>query len=504
MSVRSIPRTAALLLALGAPLAAQSAPATRPDPARIEHGLRASVRIAGEADPAFDLLDRMRHYHVAGVSIAVVDDFRVVYARGFGVEQHGGAAPVDTTTLFLAGSISKPVFATGALALVEQGKLSLDDDVNRYLTSWKVPDSRFTAVEKVTLRRLLSHSAGLTVWGFPGYEADAPLPTVPQILDGTPPANTPAVRNDTVPGVRWLYSGGGFTVAQLMATDVTGESFPELMDRLVLRPLGMAHSTYAQPLPAELRSRAASGHEIPDVPVRGRWHVYPEMAAAGLWTTPSDLARWASALSRSYLGRTDGPITPATARLMLTRQAEVAPPYGVPGESFWGLGVALRGAADSLVFSHGGRDEGFVAQLFMWPERGRGLVIMTNGVSDDLMTEIVRAFDEEYGLSDAARVEKQLAPLDPASLGGLVGRYRAFVGRTPLEQEVMRRGDELWIATPYNRMERRLYPQGPDRFFDLETASDWTFRRGKDGFATALVRDAGGQQELVAERLPEH
>src|SRR5436190_1748057 len=231
------------------------------DASRIEHLLRPGVHIADRTDTAFDLVDRMRLYHVPGVSLAIVDNFKIVFASGYGVTEFGGSKQVDTTTLFLAGSMSKPVFASGVLQLVEQGKLALDEDVNLKLKSWHLPESRFTEHEKVTLRRLLTHSAGLTVWGFPGYEVGKPIPTVPQLLDGTPPANTPAVRNDTTPGARWLYSGGGMTIAQLMASDVTGESFPSLMQRLVLSRAGMTRSTYENPLPVNRRGEAASGHE---------------------------------------------------------------------------------------------------------------------------------------------------------------------------------------------------------------------------------------------------
>src|SRR6476646_7716989 len=193
-------------------------------------------------------LDRMRSYHVPAVSIAVIDNFRVVFAKGYGVTEFGGSKSVDSTTLFLAGSISKPIFASGFLRLLNERKISLDTNVNALLTTWHLPESRFTEREKVTLRRLLTHTAGLTVWGFPGYALDKPVPTVPQLLDGAPPANTPAVRNDTTPGARRLYSGGGMTIAQLVATDVSGEPFPTLMNRLMLRQAGMSRSTYENPL----------------------------------------------------------------------------------------------------------------------------------------------------------------------------------------------------------------------------------------------------------------
>ena len=259
--------------------------------------------------------------------------------------QFGGSKPVDSTTLFLAGSISKPVFSSGFLRVAEERKISLDADVNTLLKSWHLPESKFTDHEKVTPRRLLTHSAGLTVWGFPGYALDSAVPTVPQLLDGKPPANTPAVRNDTFPGARWLYSGGGITILQLATTDITGEDFPTLMRRLMLQPAGMTRSTYENPLPMNRRGEAASGHEQIDTPVPGGFHVYPEMAAAGLWTTPSDLARWAIALAHSYRGERGGVLSTTMARQMVSKQMHQQPPYG---NGYWGLGVAVAGDGDSL------------------------------------------------------------------------------------------------------------------------------------------------------------
>ena len=475
-----------------------SAVAQVPDPVRLERLLRPGVRVLGQPDTAYQLLDRMRSYRVPGLSLAVIDNWRIVLARGYGVTEFGGSVAVDTATLFQAGSISKPVFASGLMRLVAEGKLALDEDVNRKLTSWQLPASRFTETEKVTLRRLLSHTAGLTIWGFPGYSISGPVPTVAQVLDGAPPANTQAVRNDTTPGARWLYSGGGITIAQLITTDVTGESFPALMRRLVLDPAGMIHSTYENPPPAERVRKTAAGHEQLDTPVTGRFHVYPEMAAAGLWTTASDLARWAIALSRSYLDQPGGFVPPAAAREMLTVQVRQQPPYGT-GQ--WGLGVALRSEGDSLQFFHGGRDEGFVASLVMWPRLGRGLVIMMNGVQGGLMQEVARGFQELYGLPAAARPEKRLAAADPGSLDAAAGRYRALSSPTDTSYwTVSRAGNELRILMPLGRV-LRVLPQGKDSYFDLDNGFDWSFERDATGAVVRLVRSQGSNR-LVIQRVP--
>src|SRR5262245_28055209 len=224
-----------------------SAPAVVPDSvhlARAITALRPAVEIEGRPQQRWSLAERMAKYKVPGISVAIISGGKIVWAGGFGVKELGTHDSVTANTLFQAASISKPVTATGMLRLVSQGKVALDTNVNRYLKSWQLPDNKFTATEKVTLRRIASHNAGLTVHGFPGYEAGTPVPTVVQVLNGTKPANTAAVRVDTTPGAIVRYSGGGTTIEQLVMTDMTGEPFPALMKRLVLDPAGMTSSTY--------------------------------------------------------------------------------------------------------------------------------------------------------------------------------------------------------------------------------------------------------------------
>jgi CubicO group peptidase (beta-lactamase class C family) len=485
-----IRRFASLSITLATVVGAQN-------PAAIEHKLRYGVRITGQADTALELVDRMGSYHVPGLSIAVIDNYKVVYAKGYGVTEFGGTKPVDTTTLFLAGSISKPVFASGFLRFAEERNVSLDADINTLLKSWRLPESRFTASEKVTPRRLLTHSAGLTVWGFPGYALDKPVPTVPQLLDGTPPANTSAVRNDTTPGARWLYSGGGFTILQLAASDLASEDFPTLMRRLMLQPAGMTRSTYENPLPVSRRREAASGHERIDTPVPGGFHVYPEMAAAGLWTTASDLARWAIALSRSYRGEPGGVLSPTMAKQMVYKQMPVRPPYG---NGFWGLGVGVSGDGDSLQFSHNGRDEGFVAELFMRPNTGRGLVIMINGVGGGLIQEIERAYAEEYGFGGPPRVARTVAATSREKLAEYVGRYVVAVPNADslrLDVSVGPDGKTLMV---FNSSAKRAIPlafTGGDAFVGLEGGGEWSFERAETGAIRAIVNGAGANRRVI-------
>jgi len=331
---------------------------------RVEAGLPA-VDIPGEKPLQMGLEQWMQLYGIPGMSVAVFDDFRIVWLKSYGMREVGDPRPVTLDTTFQAGSISKPVMALGAMTFVQQGKLSLDEDVNAKLVSWKVPENAFTVKEKVTLRRLLSHSAGMTVHGFPGYAVGEPVPTTVQVLNGEKPANTAPVRVEMVPGTKFKYSGGGTTIVQLLLVDQLKKPFPQIMVEQVIRPLGLKHSSYEQPQPPDRAALAATGHRLGGKPVKGRWHVYPEMAAAGLWTTPEDLARVAIEVAKSKHGRSNRILSEATVRQMLTVQAEPV-----------GLGFFLEPGSDR--FGHDGSDEGFLAMLIAFSDSGQGVAIMTN------------------------------------------------------------------------------------------------------------------------------
>src|SRR5690348_12170020 len=257
-----------------------SAPQSQPEAARIariENGLLPAVLIKGQPPQPMTISSRMEHYKVPGVSVAFFDHGQILWTHAYGLADVAAKKPVTPDTLFQAASISKPVSALAALRLVQDGKLSLDEDVNVKLKTWKVPDNAFTEKEKVTLRRILSHSAGLTVHGFPGYASGAPIPSVVQILNGEKPANTDPIRVDVVPGTLWRYSGGGYVILQTLLSDVTGKSFPQLMRELVLDPAGMARSTYEQPLPKSRAAEASTPYRANGDPVTGGPHTYPEM-----------------------------------------------------------------------------------------------------------------------------------------------------------------------------------------------------------------------------------
>ncbi len=325
--------TIAFFLCCALRLEAQSKPSA--DSARKQEDLESRVHRVeatlvdlpmGENQPPLQLglLQLMKLYNVPGLSIAVVENYKIVLAKGYGVIETGSSMPVTPRTLFQAGSISKPVAATGALYLVEHGKLSLDESVNEKLKSWKLPENEFTKNEKVTLRRLMSHTAGLTVHGFPGYDTSETLPTLVQIFNGEKPANTAPIQVDIMPGTKERYSGGGVTIEQQLMMDVSGKAFPALMRELVLDKIGMADSSYEQPLPATRAAMTASGTYADGKVVHGRWHIYPEMAAAGLWTTPTDLSRFAIEIALSRKGKSNRVLSEKMTAEMLTPVLEEA------------------------------------------------------------------------------------------------------------------------------------------------------------------------------------
>lgn len=432
---------------------------------RVLHGLRPAIAIKGRPVVRWTMAERMAAHHVPAASIAIIDHGQVVWAGAFGVKEAGANDPAITSTLFQAQSISKAVEATATLSLVQAGRLSLDENPNTYLKSWKLPDNEFQAHEKVTLRRILSHSAGLTVGGFTGYRSGDPIPKLLQILNGEKPANNPPIRVDTVPGSIARYSGGGAVVMQQLLIDVTGEPFPSLMKRLVLQPIGMKLSTFEQPLPESRREEAASGHDGNGVPVSGKWPTMPEMAAGGLWTTPTELAQWALEISNAWNGRPSKLLTKKTATEMLTIQK---PPFG--------LGVSLEGTGQAFSFFHAGSIGGFRALAVMFPAIGKGAVIMTNAdQGDSLINELITSIAAEYDWPARKQSEREVVTLSSSELDNIVGTYSLppAPSGTPVDYEVSREGGQLFAKLKglgeYPKSE--LYAASANSFFMMNGLS---------------------------------
>jgi CubicO group peptidase (beta-lactamase class C family) len=371
---RSLLIASALLLTFG-----RLAPAQ--DAARVIQVIEGRQEPNRQGLDPYTLLELMDRFHVPGVSVAVIHDFQVHWAKGWGVADVVSGAPVDPATMFQAASMSKPVAAMASLKAVENGKFGLDQDVNSILISWKVPPGPFTATQPVTPRQLMSHTSGTgDGFGFPGYAPSAPLPAVVQILDGLPPSNTGKVLWERPPLTAFKYSGGAVTIQQLVLTDALAKPFPRIMRESVLDPIGMTNSTFEQPLPPEREKQAARAHDGAGRARDAKWHVYPEMAAAGLWTTPSDLAKMLIEVQKTLLGRSSRVLSQRTMQEMVT-------PVGVGS---FAVGFSIDKIGEGWYFGHSGGNWGFISDMVAHRLKGYGVVIMTNSDSGGAVTREIR------------------------------------------------------------------------------------------------------------------
>lgn len=445
----------------------------------MEHSLLSPVIVAG--DPGMTLAERMRCYDVPGLSIAVWNDGEIDWARGYGVVARGDGRRVDTKTLFQVGSVSKSLTAVATLRLLARRGLPPSTPVNDLLRSWKLPGG-----EGVTIERILSHTAGLNVQGFPGFEAGETQPSLVEELEGRGASLTDPLRVDVTPGTKLRYSGGGYLLLQQMLIDLERRSFDEIMQREVLRPAAMHDSTFAQPLPANLLRRATGGvtEDLDVVPIGGRIH--PEKAAAGLWTTASDLARFGIALQDRRL------LSPSLTSTMLSP----APGTG----NRLGLGVFLWKKGNATYFVHPGGNAGFVAVIVGHATKHYGAAILINREnSEGLAFEVLRAVAKVYAWESYLRPAKALARLSGEELAKFAGRYRIDADDILI---VRAEGDHL-IASHTLGAELRLDPLTATTFTrrdEDETIDFTTLTRTTDEVPTELLARGDVAHGLAALR----
>jgi CubicO group peptidase (beta-lactamase class C family) len=336
----------------------------------------------------------LKQFNVPGVSIAVITDFAIEWTQGYGIADVETGARVTSETMFQAASISKPVAALASMRAVQDGKFTLDQDVNTILKSWKLPGDGHTTARPVTPRSLMSHTSGTgDGFGFPGYAPGAPLPTVQQILDGQPPSNRRQIRLERPPLTGFKYSGGGVMIQQLALSESLGKPFPDIARESVLKPLGMTNSTYEQPLPAASEKQAARAHDRMGARMGDRWHIYPEHAAAGLWTTAADLAKFQIEIQTTLAGGAAGK---GSSKRLLSRPSmlEMVTPVGVGP---FAVGFQISKDGEGWYFSHGGSNWGFQCHMTAHRLKGYGLVLMTNGDNGGaLMQDLRRRIQQAY------------------------------------------------------------------------------------------------------------
>jgi CubicO group peptidase (beta-lactamase class C family) len=401
----------------------------------------------------------MKHYNVPGVSIAVVENGKIKWAKGYGIANTETGTKVDSETLFQAGSISKPVAALSVLKLLEDGSVTLDEDVNSYLKNWQIPANEFTQDQKVTLERLLTHTAGMTVHGFPGYTQKDSFPEITDVLNGN--GNTPKIVVDTQPGTLWRYSGGGYTVMEKVVEDVSGLPLEDFMEQKILSPIGMNNSTYEQPISEKYQKNISAAYYRDGSLIEGLWHNYPEQAAAGLWTTPSDLALYCIEIQEILKGKTDGILSKETVEKMLTKH-----------KNDWGLGPALNNEKDSLVFGHGGKNAGFTNNFSAYAHLGHAVIVMTNADNGgQLAREIELGIYDYYNWPIRKPDMIDVIEIPEEKLKKFTGKYELKAQNLIVEIQLV---DGKLYSEALNEKYTFL-PMSETKFIDLESVSVFDF-----------------------------
>jgi CubicO group peptidase (beta-lactamase class C family) len=475
------------LLAAGLPMSAAAQTRTAEEFMAAIEGVQASPGENGLGDLTLEELQE--RFGVPGVSIAVIRDFQIHWAKGYGVADVETGALVDTETAFQAASISKPVAAMAVLKAVQDGLFTLDDDINDILESWTLDGGGFTRESPVTPRSLTSHSSGLgDGFGFPGYDPSDPLPTVVQILEGHELSNVGPLFMERPPMTFMEYSGGGVIVMQQALSDAHGRPFADIMHDDVLMPIGMVNSSFEQPIAPARDRNAARAHDSEGRSRGAKWHVYPEMAAAGLWTTPSDLARFAIEVQMSAIGESNRVLSRTLVQEMLS-------PVGVGP---YAVGFSISRLGEGWYFSHGGSNWGFRATLIAHKVKGYGLAIMTNSdqggaVASELSRRIQLAYEwdsmaEPVRRGSAPVVERTEVEVAEEILQRYVGEYELTSALSILV--TLQDGSLFGQVTGQSSFQ--LFAESEVEFFLRIVDAQITFTNDDSGVVTGLVLHQNG------------
>jgi len=437
-----------------------------------ENGLLKSIVFEGEKPERMKLLERMDYYKVPGVSIAVIDNFQIEWAKGYGVTNSSSQDPVTIFSIFQAASISQAVTAAGVLALVARGEIALDDNINDHLQTWTIPDNQFTLKDKVTIRKLLSRSSGLVPLEYGGVEAIENKPSLLQILKGEKTENPP-VYVANIPGTEVEYSEACFAILEKLIEDVSRQSFDGFMSEVLLTPLKMERSSFADLLPEPLFRDSVFGHTREGFPFAGKGHIYPVTAANGLWTTSSDLAIFTVELMSAALGFSQNVFDSESARSMLSVHI---------GNQ--GLGFFIADEGDNLHFYIRGKNKGFSSILVAYPVKGQGVVILANSENGEyLIDEILRAVSEAYNWPHFLPEVKKYLRLDPSVYQLYEGLYEI----NPAYQLNVSFEDYYLIIQPTGQKATRFFVENATTFFSTDPYIRIRFVRDSEGTVTGLV-----------------
>jgi len=442
---------------------------------QVENNLAGRVKLSAKG---YNIKERMAYYKLKGLSLAVVHNYQVVWAKGYGWADEAEKRPVTVNTLFQAASNSKSINAMGVLKLVQDKKLDLYTDINFYLKSWQFPYDSLSKNKKITLANLLSHTAGLSVHGFPGYDRKAQLPTITQILDGKAPANTAAVRSEFEPGLKSKYSGGGTTISKLVIMDVTGQPYDKFMYDNVLKPLGMINSFFTQPPPADKLNMLATGYYVNGSEVPHKFHVYPEQAPDGLWTTPTEMCKYIIETQLAYAGRSSKVLTPEMTKLSLT-------PYI---DKIAALGVFVEERGTTKYFQHGAGNEGFCGQYYASVEGGDGVVVYVNSDNRSIIQEVINSVATVYKWKDFYDATVKSEVTVPESV---LAKYTGVYMFDDVLTAIFKKEDGYYYLS--DNVYAKMYFTTEKSFFNEEFQTEKTFLMDTAGNVTGFSRQINGK-----------
>ena len=450
--------------------------------ARVETTLSGGMVIDGKL---YTLAERMKHYNVAGLSVAVIDNYQIVWAKGYGYADKKENRKVTANTMFEPGSISKSLNAVGILQLVQQGKLDLYQDINQYLVNWKFPYDTVSHGKKITTAQLLSHTAGLNVHGFPGYQRDSAIAGVTDILDGRAPSNTEAVRSFTEPGKEVRYSGGGILITQQILTDLTKQRYEQYMYEQVLRALGMTNSSYHQPPAVSERKNLATGYKSNGDEVPGKYFVYPEKAAAGLWTTPTDIGKYIIEMQQAYLGKSSKVITQEMVKLHTT-----------PVKNDIAMGTFIQNRNGEIYFDHTASNEGFSGLFIGGLTNGKGAAIFVNSDDATAAFELVNSIALVYNWAGFKKPEEITTVLVNDTITS------KYIGEYIIDgyySEIKKEKDGLYFWT--DGINSKMYFTASTDFRNIELGGTKTFTFDNAGTVTGYSNTINGRLRATAQRI---
>jgi CubicO group peptidase (beta-lactamase class C family) len=460
----------------------QSSKATKEQIARVEASLTAGLVIDGKF---FTLAERMEHYKVAGVSVAVIDNYQIVWAKGYGYADKKEGRKVTVSTMFEPGSISKSLNAVGILLLAQQGKLDLYQDINQYLVSWKFPYDTVSHGKKITTAQLLTHTAGLGVHGFPGYQRDSAIATVTDILDGRAPSNTDAVRSVAEPGTGPRYSGGGITITQQMLTDLTKQRYEDYMYEQVLRPLGMTNSSYNQPPSVSQRKNLATGYKRNGSEVPGKYFVYPEKAAAGLWTTPTDICKYLIEMQQAYQGKSSKVLNQEMVKLHVT-----------PYKNDVAMGTFIQNRNGEKYFVHSASNEGFTGYFLAGLTNGKGVALFVNSDDGHVLLELLNSIALVYDWPGFKKPEQiSTVPVHDTITSKYIGEYILDGWLSEIKKEK----DGLYLWT--DGFNSKMYFTSPTTFRNIELGGTKAFTFDSAGALIGYSNTINGRLRASGQKI---